>query len=302
MPRYAQVLVACARWETACIAEWIAYHRHLGFDHLYLYCNDDDPAELYEAVLPFMSGPHPYVTFHFHRPLGEQKQMYLHYLKNYKADTEWFMFLDIDEFLRLPRHRTIAEFLAEHGPAADGIYFNWSSFGNNFHHERPAGSVLLNYTRRAASIYNGSAKVITRAAAIALDRLALGPRSDFWHYWDSLENFYSLRLQNVLGEPVYDYCDNPAKWDAYLHRPEIHERLRNTGIIHHYAYKSLRDFQRRTARGTAGDFAGQATAAQHYDNGQGAALMALMNEVEDRSLHDLWSNLLAGGRRATVIA
>src|SRR5271155_3644064 len=104
---YEFVLVACARWESSCIAEWIVYHRLLGFEHLYLYCNDDDPGELYAAVLPFIIGPEPFVTFHHFRYLGQQQAMYLHYLEHYKDQTKWFMFLDIDEFLRLPAHRTV---------------------------------------------------------------------------------------------------------------------------------------------------------------------------------------------------
>ena len=41
---YATSIVACARWEDPYVAEWVTYHLDLGFDHIYLHCNDDDPA------------------------------------------------------------------------------------------------------------------------------------------------------------------------------------------------------------------------------------------------------------------
>ncbi len=53
-PKYKFSIAACARWETKNISEWIAYHRAIGFEHIYLYCNDNDPAELYECLLPLL--------------------------------------------------------------------------------------------------------------------------------------------------------------------------------------------------------------------------------------------------------
>jgi hypothetical protein len=60
--KYRYAIAACARWEAPYAAEWLAYHRAIGFEHVYLYCNDVDPAELYEAVLPFTQGAEPFVT------------------------------------------------------------------------------------------------------------------------------------------------------------------------------------------------------------------------------------------------
>jgi hypothetical protein len=302
MPHHQSTLVACARWETDCIVEWITYHRRLGFSHLHLYCNDDSPDPLYAAILPFIESPDPFVTFHFYEAQGQQKHIYLHYLQHHKHETEWFMFLDIDEFLRLPKHQTLPACLADLGANADGIYLNWSSFGHNFHATRPLGSVLLNYTRRAATILNGSCKILTRAAAIDLANLTLGPRSDFWHYWDSLTNFRALNFINALGDPVHDYNENHENWAAYLTRPDICARLHATAIINHYAYKAGSDFHRRAARGTKGDFANQAAQPRFAATGEGAAMLATMNAVEDLYLHDLWANVLAGGRSTGILA
>jgi capsular polysaccharide biosynthesis protein len=297
---YKAVLVACARWETSCIMEWLTYNRWLGFDHVHLYCNDDDPAELYEAVLPFTIGPDPYVTFHYYPYLGQQKQMYLHYLRNYKAETEWFSFLDVDEFLRLPVHKTIGNFIDDYGKRADGIYLNWCFFGNSGFDERPPGSVLINYTRRSAASHNPMTKVITRSAAIDPARVAIGPRSDFWHYWDSYQDFRQLRLINVLGEPMHGYYDDIEKSAAHVRRPEIYQALMDTAIINHYAYKSRQDFIRRTRRGTLGSFEQHVAYEKHYHSGYMDKLLIEMNEVEDTFLHELWRGVIAGGAATAV--
>lgn len=49
MPSRGRVaLAAIARWETQYAPEWLTYHRAIGFDHVYLTCNDDDPSALWE--------------------------------------------------------------------------------------------------------------------------------------------------------------------------------------------------------------------------------------------------------------
>jgi hypothetical protein len=297
--KYRFVLIACARWEAECIGEWIAYHRHLGFEHLYLYCNDDTPEELYAAVLPFTQGPEPFITFQHFQPLGQQKAMYLHYLRHYRQEAEWMMFLDIDEFLRLPRHATIGDFIAAHG-AADAIYFNWCFFGNNGFAERPPGSVLLNYNRRAATSFNVMTKMITRTAAIDPDRLALGLRSDFWHYWESLEDFAALTAVNVLGRDMHGYFDDLKAAAAYLDEPGVYEAMLATGIVNHYAFKSRQDFLRRTARGTMGPFENQAAYKEMYESVYMEQMLADTNVVEDNVLRDLWAGVLARGRAGAV--
>lgn len=147
-PKYRFSLAACARWEARYISEWLSYHRSIGIDHVYLYCNDDDPSELYQAVLPFLNGNEPFVTFvHYPFP-GLQFQMYFHFARNYIHETEWMMFLDVDEFLFIRSKEDINRFVQGFPSDMDALYFNWCSFGSNGHKTRPIGSVLLNYTRR----------------------------------------------------------------------------------------------------------------------------------------------------------
>jgi len=171
-------IIVCARWETEYITEWLLYHQSIGFDHVYLYCNDDDPTELYGQVLPFCRGEAPFVTFHHFPFQGQQFYMLTHGLRHHKEETEWIAFLDIDEFLVLPELNDIQAFLRRCPPHWDSIHFNWSYFGNSGHIERPGGSVLCTYTRREENLHPAT-KTLTRTAKIDLakfDRKRL-----FWH-------------------------------------------------------------------------------------------------------------------------
>jgi hypothetical protein len=118
-------LVACARWEETEIQEWIEYHRSIGFDHIYLYSNDDDPAILFRAIVPYAYGPDPFVTFRHWPRVGAQPAIYLDFLKTYRSETEWFSFLDVDEFFVLKGINNIGRFMRDYETSVDCLYFNW---------------------------------------------------------------------------------------------------------------------------------------------------------------------------------
>lgn len=132
-PIHGFCLVACARWESRYIVEWLTYHRSVGIEHVYLYCNDDQPDELYSKVLPFVQGADPFVTFIYYNFVGLQFQMYFHFFRNYSHETKWLMFLDIDEFICIRELNNVPKFVDSFDPSVEAIYFNWCSFG----HKRP---------------------------------------------------------------------------------------------------------------------------------------------------------------------
>ncbi|HQT66031.1 MAG TPA: discoidin domain-containing protein, partial [Acetobacteraceae bacterium] len=300
--RFGASVVACARWEEHYIVEWLNYYRAIGFDHIYLYCNDDDPLKLFEAVLPFTSGPDPFVTFHFFPLQGQQHLMYLHFLKNYKNETEWMTFLDIDEFLRLPSQIKIKNFLQEFPGNPDSIYFNWCFFGNNGHNTRPSGSVLLNYTKRFNGFYNRMTKHITRSAVIDPNLIHRGSSTDFWHYWHGISTFSSLQVVNVLGDDMHGYYDDPDKTDAYLATDGRLEAMLARGIVNHYVYKSREDFLIRARRGTQSVFAQQAWYEQAYHSGQVDDVMRRLNQVDDFTLSDFWHRYLARASKTNIFS
>ena len=286
-------LVACARWETPYIVEWLNYYRLLGYDHVFLYCNDDDPEELYERVLPFVLGPHPFVTFRHHAQQGEQYQMYLHFMRHHLDDCAWISFIDIDEFLRLPPGETIGDFLAHFGDGVDCMLFNWLHFGPNGHKTRPPGNVLQNFTRRERDI-GPYTKFVCRARVITRDWIAddeVGKA--FWHIPEGRLTA-DAKIRNVLGEDARDYYIGfPDRSKRYINDPIRRDRILATAAIHHYALRSERAFHERAERGLGGMFAGQTLWRDHANSENFAGLLNHFNAVRDDSLANFWPNILA---------
>ena len=285
-PRHRCSIVACARWETDHIVEWLTYHGSIGFDHVYLYCNDDDPSALYDVVRPFLSGGNPFVTFLHFAPLGEQRRMYEHFLKTRLLESEWVTFLDIDEFLFLARDPTIDGLLARRAAAADVLYFSWVMFGNSGRAERPAGSVLEQYTRHEGVLHPYT-KLIVRTRAVSLDAVRASDKP-FWHQWPDT----SLRRLNVLGHDMATYYEGfPDHARAIVGQEGMMPAMLGEAVICHFALKSEVDFERRLQRGLAGQFTEQGAWNAEKQLGRHHAILESMNVVEFTALRDHWRRI-----------
>ncbi|WP_122039422.1 glycosyltransferase family 2 protein [Asaia bogorensis] len=297
-PQYQHVLVACARWEAESIAEWLTYHRSIGFDHVYLYCNDDDPGALYEAVMPFIMADKPFVTFHHFRYVGEQFQMYRHFLRHYVHETRWLMFLDVDEFVCLPGSNDIRSVSERFGAHYDAVYLNWCGYGHGGHAERPSGSILRHYRYRESGA-SPFTKILAKAGVVSYRLSYENPHVAIHH--DLYALGAPLRACNMLGESMEGYYDNfPEHAWAFLNAESRRSRLVQAGYIAHFNIRSDQDFARRVARGCLGDFSAQ-THWQNKSEEERAAYHADTNAVFDPYLSDYWSSLVNEGWQSSIV-
>lgn len=291
--RYSFSLVACARWEEDAIVEWIEYHRAIGVDHFYIYSNDDSPWPLQRVLMPYLMRDEPIVTYRHWPFVGEQPQIYFHFLENFKHETEWFSFLDIDEFLVFRRLDSVSSFLAPFRPDFDAVYLNWTVFGNDDYVKRQQASLLISHTRRSAKV-DAHTKVLTRSAAI--DAKYVRARhsesySPFWHFWNDFD-LDPARITNVLGDRIDDYAEGfPRAAYAYLDQPGISERMLDKAFVAHFQFKSEEDFIRR---GERGGFSNDTQWAKVFADGSYRALLARFNEVSDTYLVEFWAQRMSG--------
>lgn len=292
-------IVTTARWETDSIVEWLLYHRSIGFGHVYVYCNDDEPLALYEVLLPFTDGPAPFVTFVHFGLLGLQRQMLLHCLRTYRHETRWLAFLDVDEFLLLRDAGDIRTFMTTMPPDTDCVYFNWIFFGTSGFVTRPNGSTLQQYKRRQAVVHPLT-KVLLRTALVTDAWLATNPIHNFWH--EIGDTLGPIAIYNVLGEPCNSYYHGfPEAAQQSLSGPRGPAIL-GRAVVHHYTLKSEADFKRRVERGTKGEFPNQIIWTQVVERGEAQAFLDATNEVEDTTLAEYWQRHLARGWQRSLIA
>jgi hypothetical protein len=300
--KYKFSIVACARWESPYIVEWLNYYRAIGFDHVFLYCNDEEPYGLYEKVLPFVDCEEPFVTFHYYPHQGQQLRMYAHHLSHARNLSEWTSFFDIDEYLRLPPGIKIADFVKKFDCDVDCILFNWVFFGPNGHKDTPGSSILTEYDRRQ-NVLHPFTKYVARSKIFTGPKLMdVKEGHGFWHCpIDQIDQ--KIRVFNVLNEDMSDYYKGfPNQSAEYVNEPSRKERILATAVVHHYAFRTEKAFQDRVDRGLGGAFDGQVIWGKIASGDQFSEFLAGLNEVLDDSLTSFWSNYLKRAERTNVFA
>ncbi|MEE8658040.1 Glycosyl transferase family 2 [Acetobacteraceae bacterium EV16G] len=281
-------LVTIARNENLYLNEWLSYHRTIGADKVYLYCNDDDPASMYRTVLPWIESG--FIEFR-HQPLvGQQWEAYMHWAYIHRHDHGWVSFLDVDEFITLPRHATLQEYLWSFSHDVDVIYLNWFNFGHNDIEKQSAGRVLQLFTKRRALMCEQT-KILVRSTALDLTFLMNHP-CPIQHgigYHSYIDNPFNPRgVNRVFSDGTPFQYINADEITA-----EISDRMRAAASISHYYLRHTHYYQERVDRGLAllartGSNSFLLHWKQKLDSGEYLTEMKEANAVEDHFLRD-WS-------------
>lgn len=141
------VIVCIAKKEHDYIEEFVKYHLALGFKHIFLYDNEDEPT--YKSML------HAYkeITV-IHLPFNNYKKpvQYValdNFIETYlfKTNITHVAHIDIDEFIVLKRHANICDFIKEYIVGnCQGIGMNWRFFGSSGKTEKTNEPITTRFT------------------------------------------------------------------------------------------------------------------------------------------------------------
>ncbi len=247
------------RDEAPRFVEWIEYHRMVGVEHFWLY-NDRSTDNYAEVLKPYIEDgtvevfnwvPSSNVSY-----ISNQVSVCRDALKKAKNSTEWFAFIDIDEFLLPVQEKTVTECLNKHFSQAAGIYVNWHHFGTGGIFLKDGESMLMRLTACGHKLHptNGIGKSIVRPEHVRND--------DAWnvhHYPLDSESFYCdgdvIRLLFNGWDLALD-GKNHSKFirlnhyrmgdENFFHKVRL-ERTQNTGLQesllweHYHAYNLDQD-------------------------------------------------------------
>jgi hypothetical protein len=205
-------LAACAiyRDEAPYLAEWIEFHRIVGFERFYLYDNRSEDEHL-EVLAPYID--EGLVIVHdWHMPyVPGQTDAYEHAMRTYTDDARWIACFDIDEFLFSPTYRPVDEVLQEY-EQWPGVAVNAPRFGPSGQRARPDGLVIESYLTHLQIDSDRTVKSIGDPAAVEGARGA---------------HMFNYRRRSAVDENGYPVHVHATKTPSF-------ERLR----INHYFWKS----------------------------------------------------------------
>ncbi|SDY94901.1 glycosyltransferase family 2 protein [Nitrosomonas sp. Nm33] len=119
---------AIMRNESRYIPEWIAYHRAIGFNDIFIL--DNESTDRTPDILSALAQQGLVRSMHWTTD-GRHNQMLAYKAALSHINTEWVCFLDADEFLVLHDAATVEEFLGCFRPDVGLISINWEIFGSS---------------------------------------------------------------------------------------------------------------------------------------------------------------------------
>lgn len=151
MPKHQYTIMSMMKDEGHSLVEWVAYHRHIGFDNIVVYTNNcSDGTDDMLIRLQEMGW-----VQHFRNDVPEGKKpqpnaLALGTQNPEVTDSEWILTMDADEFLSVKVGRgRISCLIEKMDDAADAMAITWRFFGSNGITDWNPGLVIENYTRAA---------------------------------------------------------------------------------------------------------------------------------------------------------
>ena len=227
-------LCAIVRSEENYLTEWIEYHLALGFDHLFIYDNNDLRDESVRQLCQGKPWQHRISVIDYRGRQAAQLQAYNECYETRGGEFGWFAFLDADEFLTFGPEahvKSIGEYLAE-AADCDEILVNWLYYGDNGKARQEPGSLIARFPEGLPqSPENRHVKTIVRS------------RLQVRFIWNPHVMKGPVRIADDCFRPIpYEEPLSPFKTPSF-------KRL----YIRHYGTKTIEEYIRYKIRRGAAD-------------------------------------------------
>lgn len=126
--KYDVSICAIFKNEADYLKEWIEFHRIIGINHFYLY-NNQSSDNYFDVLLPYIN--EGIVTLKDWPKPQSQMSAYQDFMSNYKSDTKWVGFIDLDEYVVPNKFDNIYDFLKKFDNNRPAILIYWKCFGTS---------------------------------------------------------------------------------------------------------------------------------------------------------------------------
>jgi hypothetical protein len=271
-------LSVCAiyRNEAPYLREWVAFHRLMGVERLFLYDNasTDDHRD---ALAPFLEDGSVVLTDWPFFP--GQISAFDDCLERRRDASRWIAFLDLDEFLFSPTGLPVPKVLEDYERHA-GVGVNWAMFGSSGRKTKPDGLVIESYLRRSVDDYRKNRFIKSIVDPRHVERCSESP-----HYFVYRD-----------GNPVNERHE---PFEKGMTESVSFSRLR----INHYWTKSEEECQRKLSKGKADRLEARAPALSNFRNTDRDFLNERYDDTILRFASDLHATLdCLRAERATSVA
>lgn len=275
MAKHQYTILSMMKDEGHSLVEWVAYHKHIGFDNICVYtnnCGDGTDAMLVRLQeLGWVQ--------HFENEVPEDKKPQPHALKlatenEEVMDSDWILTMDADEFLSVKIGRgRVSDLIEKIDDDADAMAITWRFFGANNITDWNPGLVIENYTRAAPDMFKKGWGVKTMFKPYRDIKLGIHRPHIKKAKQDpaNAKLLFDQKWLNGSGDPMPDEF-SLSGWRST--KPTLGYKWAE---LNHYGVKSFEAYLLRRVRGNVNNKAGK------YD----AAYFALFDRNEEEHMNAL---------------
>ena len=220
-------IIVSIKDENKYLDEWITYHKKLGVNHIFIIDNNDidgeDPYNIINKYNDYIT----YINERGNRILDFQVITYKIIYNKFKQLYDWFIFIDIDEFITLNADNNINDYLSRNiFNNVDQICLNWTIYDDNdLIYADYSIPVQKRFTRRMEYDYDKEYPLYNLQKCILRGNL----------------NIDEHRIHNIVNFNIPFYTVN-NRGDELNQLYGSSEHNEDLAYIKHYITKSLEEF------------------------------------------------------------
>lgn len=228
--KYTFSIVSVFKNEASYMREWIEFHLLMGTDHFYLY-NNNSTDNFLEVLKPYVE--QGIVTLTEWPEIPGQISAYKNWYDNYRHESNWISFLDLDEFLCPTDDSDIKQWLEKHCKyPLYAIY--WRMFGTSGCTEGSDEQLVM---ERYTSCWDKLASAT---------KLIYNTDFDIERFFTSMMHKFCVKWHGLSVPPINMFGYFVNKWE--IHR--CGGRKANIQCNHYWS-KSYEEYEAKHKRGDA---------------------------------------------------
>ena len=230
-------LCVIGKKENLYIKEYVEHYKNLGYNHIFIYDNNNINEERFEDILSnYISKKYiSIINYRGYRGRRDSPQSFAYYDcygKNSKY-YDWLSFFDIDEFLELkPSYMKIKNFLNNKKfDKCQNIKINWLMYSDNellFYENKPVKE------RFTSPCFNDSANAVIKSTVRGNLKI---------NYWKYMNNPHSSYNNYISCDPSGKIINSKAFYNVPINY--------DFAILRHYATKTIEEYCIKIKRGRA---------------------------------------------------
>ena len=216
--------------------EFVDYYKSLGYNHIFIYDNNDEGDEKFETVLNEEISKNFVTIIDYRGYKGKENKpqfdAFFDCYEKYSKEYDWFSFFDFDEFLFLKNNKNIQEFLDNKNfSKCVNVKINWMVYSDND---------LINYDNRSVQ-ERFTTPLPKDLINVHIKSTVRGHLKK--NYWKKMNNPHSSNNNLMSCDPTGKKIDSSTPF----HEPPNHE----VAYIKHYVTKTIEEFIAKIKKGRA---------------------------------------------------